>query len=48
MKKMRFYKKLAAVIAAAAVTAVPMSTMTASATTVGDVIGAAYAAGWPD
>lgn len=48
MKKMRFYKKLAAVIAAAAVTAIPMSTMTASATTVGDVIGAAYAAGWPD
>lgn len=48
MKKMRFYKKLAAVIAAVAVTAIPMSTMTASATTVGDVIGAAYAAGWPD
>lgn len=48
MKKMRFYKKLAAVIAAAAVTAIPMNTMTASATTVGDVIGAAYAAGWPD
>lgn len=46
---MRKIKKIFAGLAAAAITAVPVCAgTTASAATMGDVIGAAYAAGWPD
>lgn len=48
MKNTKLFKRSAAALAAVIITALPMSSMTASATTVGDVIGAAYAAGWPD
>lgn len=49
MKNTKTLKKTAAVLAAAITAAFPLcGNMTASATTVGDVIAAAYAAGWPD
>ena len=49
MKDTRKLKRTAAAFAAVIATAFPLcGNMTASATTVGDVIGAAYAAGWPD
>lgn len=49
MKNIKLFKRTAAVFAAAVTAAFPFfSSMTASATTVSDVIAAAYAAGWPD
>lgn len=49
MKNTKKFKKAAASIAAVIAVAMPVCTsMTASATSVGDVISAAYAAGWPD
>lgn len=49
MKNTKTMKKIAAAFAAAALAAFPVcGNMTASATSVGDVIAAAYAAGWPD
>lgn len=49
MKNTRKLKKAAAAFAVVIAAAFPLcGNMTASATSVGDVIGAAYAAGWPD
>lgn len=49
MKNTKRFKKAAASIAAVIAVAMPIcGSMTASATSVGDVIAAAYAAGWPD
>lgn len=49
MKNTRKLKMTAAAFATVIAAAFPLcGNMTASATTVGDVIGAAYAAGWPD
>lgn len=49
MKNTKNLKKTMAVFAAAIAAAFPIcGNMTASATSVGDVISAAYAAGWPD
>lgn len=49
MKNTKRLKKTAAFLAAAIAAAFPLcGNITASATTVGDVIAAAYAAGWPD
>lgn len=49
MKNTRKLKKTAAAFAAVIAAAFPLcGNMTASATSVSDVIGAAYAAGWPD
>ena len=49
MKNKKTFRKTAAVFAAVITASLPMwGSMTASATTVSDVIAAAYAAGWPD